>query len=68
MDKRSQLEAAWSNAYDHNQRHSTTATAKAEQDAWDAYTWECGERNECQHVGCRNITPQYAYCEEHRVA
>ena len=66
LDKITDAERIWRDAYERHNRHSTDANYRAEQDAWDAYAELCDEARQCLTVGCRNISPEYAYCQQHR--
>jgi hypothetical protein len=66
IDARTAAEAAWRIAYATNDRRGTLASYQAEQEAWDAYTDICADLWECIEPGCRTVSPDHVYCEEHR--
>ena len=66
---RDRLEAAWRVAQGRCDR-SAAPTAAMERDAelaWEAVSDFCDEHLECKSVGCRIVSPDYAFCPAHRV-
>ena len=69
IDQRDKLEQAYWKAYERVFKSPGNPTANAEralQEADDALSEYCDETLQCKHTNCRTITPQHAYCEEHR--
>jgi hypothetical protein len=69
MAKREELERRWRLERDKLDRSAnpTAAMIHAEEQSWEAVSAHADENGECKQPGCRKPTPEYAYCEVHRV-
>lgn len=60
------LEAALRAALAAHDRNGTAANLKALDEAADRYDLACHDLGQCQHIGCRTASAEWAYCELHR--
>lgn len=67
-DQRTKLETAYRSASDKVElsANPTLRDIKAADDAWDRLSELCDDLLQCKQIGCRNVSPEYAYCSEHR--
>jgi hypothetical protein len=60
------LEAALRAALAAHDRSGAAANLKALDEAADRYDLACNDLKQCQQIGCRNTSAEWAHCEAHR--